>query len=87
MKSVEIVIRGPRVQEVGYRIFLLEEADRLQLPFFEAINVGTDTLVVRLRGPEEHAERFLEFVKTKKPPLCQVEHVEVKPYEGDIRDR
>ncbi|MEM4546926.1 MAG: acylphosphatase, partial [Nitrososphaerota archaeon] len=36
--AYKITIKG-KVHEVGYRLFLLEEADSLFIPFFDARNV------------------------------------------------
>ncbi|MEM2086203.1 MAG: hypothetical protein QXD49_00530 [Archaeoglobaceae archaeon] len=47
-------IRG-KVCNVGYRLFLLKEADSFLIPCFNA------------RNEKEQVEQFLEFVKSKKP--------------------
>ncbi|MEM4616607.1 MAG: hypothetical protein QXY19_06350 [Archaeoglobaceae archaeon] len=49
--AFSIGIRG----KVGYRLFLLKEADSFLIPCFNA------------RNEKEQVEQFLEFMKSKKP--------------------
>jgi acylphosphatase len=63
MKAKEITIKG-KVHDVGYRLFLLSEAEELLIGKFDARKVlveGEQHLFVRVEGAEEKVSRFAEF--------------------------
>ena len=83
----EIVIKG-KVHDVGYRLFLLSEAERLFIEKFDARNVlvdGEQHLVVLVEGAEDKISRFVEFAKSSYPPDASVQSVEVRDYAGEVR--
>ena len=83
----EIVIKG-KVHDVGYRLFLLSEAERLFIEKFDARNVlvdGEQHLVVLVEGAEDKISRFVEFAKSSYPPDASVQSVEVRDYGGEVR--
>ncbi len=85
---IKITITG-KVHDVGYRLFLLEEADYLFIPYFDVRNVkinGKEALVVLVDGDEEQLKEFVEFVKTNKPEKAVVEEVRIEEYGGRVRD-
>jgi acylphosphatase len=85
---VKITITG-KVHDVGYRLFLLEEADSLFIPRFDAKNVridGKEALVVLVDGEEEQIREFVEFVEKEKPENAVVEEIRVEEYSGRVRD-
>ena len=87
MKGKEITIKG-KVHDVGYRLFLLSEAERLFIEKFDARNVlinGEQHLIVLVGGAEEKISRFVEFAKSNYPPEASVESVEVKDYGEEVR--
>ena len=81
--KTKITIRGKRVQDVGYRLFLLSRAHTLK--GFEAANVGED-LIVLIEGDENSVNRFIQIVKSEKPPLAEVSEVVVEGYNGEVMD-
>jgi len=81
--KAKITIKGRRVQDVGYRLFLLSKAHSLK--GFEASNVGED-LIVLVEGDENIVDRFVQIVKTEKPPLAEVSEVVVEGYSGEVMD-
>ena len=86
--AVKITITG-KVHNVGYRLFLLEEADSLFIPRFDAKNVridGKEALIVLVDGEEEQIREFLEFVRTEKPENAVVEDIRIEDYPGRVRD-
>ena len=86
--ALKITILG-KVHNVGYRLFLLEEADYLLIPRFDSRNIkigGKEALVVLVDGATEQLEKFVEFVKTNKPEKAVVEEIKVEEFEGPIRD-
>ena len=87
MKAKEIAIKG-KVHDVGYRLFLLSEAEELLIGKFDARNVlvdGEQHLFVRVEGAEEKVSRFAEFAESNYPPGASVESVEVKDYGEEVR--
>ncbi|MGB3457790.1 MAG: acylphosphatase [Halobacteriota archaeon] len=87
MKAKEIAIKG-KVHDVGYRLFLLSEAERLFIEKFDARNVlvdGKQHLIVLIEGSEEKISRFAEFAESNYPLGASVESVEVKDYGEEVR--
>ena len=87
MKAKEIVIKG-KVHDVGYRLFLLSEAESGFVEKFDARNVlinGEQHLIVLVGGAEERINRFVEFAESNYPPEASVESVEVKDYGEEVR--
>ena len=87
MKAKEIAIKG-KVHDVGYRLFLLSEAESVFIEKFDARNVlveGEQHLIVRIEGAEEKISRFAEFTESNYPPEASVESVEVKDYGDEVR--
>ncbi|TDA25635.1 MAG: acylphosphatase, partial [Archaeoglobi archaeon] len=86
--ALKITITG-KVHGVGYRAFLLEGADSLLIPNFEARNVkinGKEALIVLIDGEKEQIESFVRFVKENKPENAVVEEIRVEEYHGIVRD-
>ena len=81
--KVKITIKGRRVQDVGYRLFLLSKAHSLK--GFEAANIGED-LIILIEGDEPTVNRFIQIVKSEKPPLAEVSEVIVEGYDGEVMD-
>ena len=87
MKAKEIAIKG-KVHDVGYRLFLLSEAESVFIEKFDARNVlveGEQHLIVRVEGVEERIKRFIVFAESDYPPGASVESVEVKDYGEEVR--
>jgi len=87
MIKKRIIIRGPRVHDVGYRLFLLDEAEYRLIPYFSARNIKNKAEVVEVLvgGDKDRVEDFVEFVKNTFPEDAEVESVSVEDYAGDIR--
>jgi acylphosphatase/uncharacterized protein YoxC len=86
--ALKITITG-KVHGVGYRAFLLEGADSLLIPNFEARNVkinGKEALIVLIDGDKEQIESFVRFLKENKPENAVVEEIRVEEYHGTVRD-
>ena len=87
MIKKKIIIKGQKVHDVGYRLFLLDEAEARLIPFFSVKNIRNKAQVVEVLacGEEDRVERFIEFVKNNFPDDAEVDSVSVEDYEGDIR--
>jgi acylphosphatase len=81
--KAKITIREKRVQDVGYRLFLLSKAHSLK--GFEAANVGED-LIVLIEGDDAAVNRFIQTAKTEKLPSADVSEVVVEGYDGEVMD-
>jgi acylphosphatase/gas vesicle protein len=81
--KVKITIKGRRVQDVEYRLFLLSKAHSLK--GFEASNLGEE-LIALVEGDENIVDRFVQIVKSEKPPSAEVSEVVVERYGGEVMD-
>ena len=80
-----------KVHDVGYRLFLLEQADSLFIEGFDARNVtvdGLETLVVFVEGDESQLTEFIDFVNNplNRPDKAVVENIIVEDWEGKVRE-
>lgn len=84
MKRLRILIQGKVVQDIGFRLFLYERADELDLPEFQARNLkgGVEMLV---GGEDAAVEQFCELARTERPEGAEVETIDVAEYKGTIR--
>jgi acylphosphatase len=79
--KLKLVIEGPEVQDVGYRLFLMEKAKGLS--GFDAFNEG-ESLVVLLEGEEGSVRRFVKMAKEEAPPAAKVSLVRTEGYDGPV---
>ena len=80
------MIKG-KVHDVGYKLFLLSEAERLLIEKFDARSVlvnGEQHLIVLIKGAEEGINRFVAFAESNYPPDASVESVEVEDYGDEV---
>ena len=82
--KAKLTIKGSRVQDVGYRLYLLSKAKELR--GFEAFNLGED-LVVLIEGEEEAVKKFIDVAKKERPPSAEVSDVLVSEYDGHVMDK
>ena len=78
-----IVIKGEKVQDVGYRLFLLEAAEQLGLTGFQARNVENYVECI-VEGEEDRVNSFVEFAKKNFPEFAEVKEVVDEDYEGNV---
>ncbi len=84
---VKITITG-MVHDMGYRVFLLNQADSLLIERFDARNIyigDKQALIVLVEGDEGQVREFIEFVKTNKPENAVVEDIKVEKDDRPIR--
>jgi acylphosphatase len=87
MEKRKILIKGPKVHNVGYRAFLLEEAEALLMPNFSAKNINdvTEVVEVLVGGSKENIDIFIKFIKNNYPEDAEVADIVFEDYDGDIR--
>lgn len=78
-----VVIKGDKVQDVGYRLFLLEVAESLGLRGFQARNVE-NYVEFLVEGEEKQVAEFIKFAKTNYPEFAKVEAVVDEGYDGNV---
>lgn len=81
--KIQVLISGSRVHDVGYRIFLLNNAMILGLEGFMAVNTKTtdnkQQIIVSIEGDEESIEDFCSEIKENKPPAAIVDSIISQP--------
>ncbi len=88
MPKIKITITGESVHNVGYRLFLLDEAEARFIPHFDARNTkiaGKHGIVALAGGDEAKIKDCVEYVKSEPHENASVSSIKVKDYEGDIR--
>lgn len=83
--------RGRKVHDVGYRLFILEQADSLFIEGFDARNVtvdGREILVVLIEGDNSQLTEFIDFVNDplNRPKEAIVDNIIIEEYEGRVRE-
>jgi acylphosphatase len=84
--KLKIMIHGPKVHNVGYRYFLLNNADNLGLKGFSARNIkanGQQVVQILVEGDDCQIHEFQEIAKTQQPKAAEVADVAFEDY----RDR
>lgn len=86
--ELKITITGPKVHDVGYRVFLLKHAMNLALPGLSTYNweemKGQQQVIVLLEGDEARIKAFLQLVEKTKPEMAEVSKVTFEDYDGDV---
>ncbi|MCS7138459.1 MAG: acylphosphatase, partial [Crenarchaeota archaeon] len=81
----KVVVKGSKVQDVGYRLFLLNLASEACLSGFQARNVDTDCVEAVYEGGEHEVRGFVEAVKRFKPEEAEVSSIDFEKYEGPVK--
>ena len=85
--KLKIKIIGPKVHDVGYRVFLLKHAMNMALPGLSTYNwdeEGHQEVIALVKGDEGRIKAFLKTVEKDKPELAEVTKVTSEPYEGYV---
>ncbi len=85
--KLKIIISGPRVHDVGYRVFLLKQAMNLALPGLSTYNWdenGHQEVVALVEGDEARIAAFQQMVEKNKPELVEVSKVTFEEYSGEV---
>jgi acylphosphatase len=83
--KLKIKITGPKVHDVGYRVFLLKNAMNLALPRLSTYNWeenGQQEVIALVEGDEARIAPFLQTIEKNKPELAEVSKVTSEPYDG-----
>jgi len=85
--KLKIKIIGPKVHDVGYRVFLLKHAMNMALPGLSTYNwdeEGHQEVIALVKGDEGRIKAFLKTVEKDKPELAEVTKVTSEPYDGYV---
>jgi len=84
--KIKFIIQGKNVQEVGYRIFLFNNAFNYGISKFNAFNVNKNQVFAFVEGDEETLNNYVGFCKENKPEEAIVENIFTEAYNGEIGD-
>ena len=85
--KLKIKIIGPKVHDVGYRVFLLKHAMNLALPGLSTYNWeenGQQEVIALVEGDEARTAAFRHMVEKNKPELAEVSKVTSEDYNGEV---
>jgi len=85
--KLKVKIAGPKVHDVGYRVFLLRHAMNLALPGLSTYNWeedGQQEVIALVQGDEARIKAFLHTVEKNKPEPAEVSKVTFEDYDGDV---
>jgi len=85
MVKGKVTIKGPRVPDIGYRLFLLNVASDIGLTGFQARNVDNDSVEVFYEGSRQKAEEFIETIKKLAPKKAEVSSIKFEKYTGAVK--
>ncbi len=81
-----LIIEGERVQDIGYRMFLLNLASEHDLTGFQARNVGRDGVEAVYEGEKDAVRAFEADVRQLAPEGARVERIRFEDYDGPVKD-
>lgn len=81
MERKRILVKG-KVKDIGYRLFLYENADGMDISEFYALNIR-DGVEILVGGND--AGKFADFVRKNFPERAEVLEVKVEDYDGKIK--
>jgi acylphosphatase len=85
--KLKITITGPKVQDVGYRPWLVELAMSMGLKGFDVYNDeedGQQMVIALIEADERRVQRFLSTVNEKRPSLAKVGSIASGDYSDDV---
>ncbi len=86
MMKRRLLIEGERVQDIGYRMFLLNLASEHDLTGFQARNIGRRAVEALYEGEEESVRAFEADVREFMPEGAQVDKIQFEDYDGPVKD-
>ena len=85
--KLRIKIAGPKVHDVGYRVFLLKNAMNTALPGLSTYNWdgdGQQKVVALVEGDEARIKAFLKAIEKNKPELAEVSKITSEAFDGEV---
>ena len=85
--KLKIKIAGPKVHDVGYRVFLLKHAMNVALPGLSTYNWDEDSqqeVIALVEGDEARIKAFQKAIEKSKPELAEVSKITSEPYDNEV---
>ena len=85
--KLKITITGPKVHDVGYRVFLLKHAMNTAIPGLSTYNWdedGQQEVIALVEGDEARIKAFLKAIEKTRPELAEVVKITSDSYEGEV---
>ncbi len=85
--KLKIKITGPKVHDVGYRVFLLKHAMNVALPGLSTYNWdedGQQEVIALVEGDEARIKAFQKVIEKSKPELAEVSKITSEPYDSEV---
>ncbi|MCD6244175.1 MAG: acylphosphatase [Candidatus Korarchaeota archaeon] len=82
----KLLIKGKKVQDIGYRMFLLSLASEHDLTGFQARNVGKNVVEAVYEGRDDEVRAFEADVRELMPEGAEVEEIHFEDYDGPVKD-
>lgn len=85
--KLKIKITGPKVHDVGYRVFLLKHAMNVALPGLSTYNWdedGQQEVIALVEGDEARIKAFQKAIEKSKPELAEVSKITSEPYDSEV---
>ena len=86
----KILIKGEKVHDVGYRLYLMNLAGKLEIEKFDADNIyedGVQCVEVLVGSSKSKIDKFFDIVNKKEnyPVHAKVDSAETEDYDSDIQ--
>ncbi|WAM22642.1 MAG: acylphosphatase (plasmid) [Candidatus Methanoperedens sp.] len=85
----KIIIRGDKVQEVGYRVFLLNSALTFGIGKFYASNTNINekpAVLIHVGAEKDIINDFYNYISENIPEDASVSNIEMQEFKGNIID-
>jgi len=85
--KLKIKIAGPKVHDVGYRVFLLKHAMNTAIPGLSTYNWdedGQQEVIALAEGDEARIKAFLTAIEKSKPEMAEVSKITSEPFDGEV---
>ncbi len=89
MVKVKVVITGESMHDIGYRVFLLNNALNFGIDRFNAYNVeekGAPVVFVLLESEEHIINDFYSYIKENIPAYAQVSDFRIEEFRGNVME-
>jgi acylphosphatase len=81
--KLRIVIKGPKVHDVGYRYFLMTKARSARIRRFDAENLD-GAVEILVEGDESKVAAFKKLVETSHPERAEILDISSEDYDGEV---
>lgn len=85
----KIIIRGDKVQDVGYRVFLLNSALTFGIGKFYASNINIKekpAVLIHVGAEKDIINDFYNYINENIPEDASVSNIEMQEFKGNIMD-